>query len=1048
MAGELPTPEEARDFKFSDSVVEDDKIEKESKEKEEGQFGALFVQAPYGGDAIQFRGEPTSLLYATSVFADRVHNGEVQGLTDNDLKIMNPAVFDDKFKAELMAYIEEKKPKVIGISCTTSSSVPANEIAQIAKSSAELAGYKIITVMGGAHERDMASMLPDGTSAEQHDPVDISATGESEETFNLLLSLVYEGRSPEEIENLTSEELKTLLTSNEIRTKFKELSGRDGGFAFKLNGESHRISTSGRPIEYDKVPPLPRHLLDEKWTKYYGIFRKNGRDVKTAQIMSCRGCAKKCRFCSETLNFHPKDAKIVTAEIDRITQEQEGVEPYKAVFFDDSTFTAFTRGSKRPDGTFLREPRSIDNLRPVFEKLKEHGLEWGCQTRVDCIDEELVKEMKDAGCTYIYLGVESANQEMLNIMGKGVRVEQIEEAINIIDAAGIRIGMSLMFGSEGKMGDKKIEETESSVDDTFAFVKRKIDEGKNITLVSMNLYTYYPFSTATKQMPREEKIRLAKEGYPKREDWESLSEEDLLKLTFGKPIVHHGYPWNRFEDGQGHHTACVSDEKLARYIIERGIQEIGEVLQGQDLYTVGEVYEEIRMGKTKGYVDLNHSSLTTPKELTEEQKRYIKDPFFSYPDQRPKTADPNDPTGLLSAELEVWLENYEKPRLYAEGILGQEPHDEPYTVLTPNTTEAANTALNMIISYENERHPQLWGKDKNIVVTDAENFSIKRIAKISADQSNPHGRDDWSTYQDYGTGVKKAESEYIGEEKRDYVIKEANIRETGDGQNIIDQVDHNTQAVIFSHVIRDNGIIMDVASICQKIKEKNPNCWTIVDGAQAFGALPQFDLSDLGCDFYVGTPHKTLNSNPFGILALNKNTGMKVVVPYLDALRHQEVNQVIRLGSFPGIKESFPYRTERQTELLSPTEIRSFSAQFDPKVSGRDSASLEAIRTQINELEAARKEIKGYAISLLQNLPGVEIISPQDDKHSNFILSFKFTEQDNRQIVDKLWRLPRPVTLSYIARSDLIRISFDQFNTEEEIDYLIEELNKIISETK
>lgn len=104
----------------------------------------------------------------------------------------------------------------------------------------------------------------------------------------------------------------------------------------------------------------------------------------------------------------------------------------------------------------------------------------------------------------------------------------------------------------------------------------------------------------------------------------------------------------------------------------------------------------------------------------------------------------------------------------------------------------------------------------------------------------------------------------------------------------------------------------------------------------------------------------------------------------------------------------------------------------------------------IKNLEEHRSVLKRQAIERLSMNFGnqIEILSPQDGHHSNFILSFRFSDLDNRQIVDHLWRREKPITLSYIARSNLIRISFDQFNTTEEIDFLIDSLKNALQVEK
>jgi len=1031
--------------------------EEERREKESFKPSALFVQAPYGGDAIQFRGEPTSLLYAVSVFANRVHEGEVPGMSDDNLDLMNPPVYDEKFKEDFKAYMYEHKPKTVGISCTTSSSVPAKEIAAMAKEIAKELGYEVITVLGGAHERDMASMLSDGTSAEQksgegENPVDFSATGESEETFDSLLSMIFE-KEPSEIQALSAHDIKQLLAGDEFRKKFAELKGKDGGFAFVLDGENRRVGTSGEKIDLDKLPPLPRQLLRDKSANYYGIFRKDGHDVKTAQVMTCRGCKGGCAFCSEHRRFNPASAEKVIAEVeDALAQE------YKAIFFDDSTFTWF------------HENRTEEEIDKIFEVLKAKGVEWGCQTRADKLDEHIIEKMKESGCTYIYLGVESADPQMLEAMHKGETIDEIEKTIDLIDKAGIRVGMSLVFGTEGKAKDgQAVAENQDSVNQTLGFVKRKLDQGTNISLVSMNLLTYYPDSPATKMLSREQKMRLAAESSPDRTDLAELPDEELLKLTFTNPIIRNGYPWNRFEDGQGHHPECITDE-LARYIIERGVEEIGEVLQGQDLYMVPEIYEGIRSGKNKDFVDLNHASLTTPR-LTSRQIRFRDDLLYSAPKLRYHDLD--EPKDALWWE-EVEIDTYEKARSYAADIFGL-PHDNDrrlrHVVLAPNTTEAENTALMIALLTDKRLSPD---KHFKAVSTDAENFSVLRILKRFEDYSNPDGRDNWSSYQDFGVGEKEAKAG-ASPKKLDSEVKVVDVLDSDKPEDeIISAVDSDTSIVIFSHVMRDNGRIVDAKKVCEKIREINPDCWIIVDGAQAFGALPPFDVREIGCDFYVGTPHKTLNSYPVGIMYMADRPTSNLP-EYLDQMYGSEFEHPYRSGMFAGFfgkKEDGARYDDKEEEFdherfeyLSPREVRSFSAQFEPDVLGEtltpeeEAQQHEGIRIgkffgmqtipervirKITNLETYRKGLRESAVTKLEAEFGESITIENSGSHSNFILSFRFNHLDNRQLVDHLWRQEKPITLSYIARSNNIRISFNQYDTADDLGFFIESLKAAV----
>jgi isopenicillin-N epimerase len=65
----------------------------------------------------------------------------------------------------------------------------------------------------------------------------------------------------------------------------------------------------------------------------------------------------------------------------------------------------------------------------------------------------------------------------------------------------------------------------------------------------------------------------------------------------------------------------------------------------------------------------------------------------------------------------------------------------------------------------------------------------------------------------------------------------------------------NTKIIVFSHITTNTGLVLPVKEICQVARKRG--ILTHVDGAHAIGQIP-LDLHDLGCDFYVTSPHKWL----------------------------------------------------------------------------------------------------------------------------------------------------------------------------------------------
>ncbi|MBK6434031.1 radical SAM protein [Candidatus Amarolinea dominans] len=95
----------------------------------------------------------------------------------------------------------------------------------------------------------------------------------------------------------------------------------------------------------------------------------------------------------------------------------------------------------------------------------ETGLKvrWTCNSRVDYVDEEMLRLMGRAGCWYISWGIESANEQILKRARKGYRKEQAFKALTWSKAAGINNWGYFIIGLPG--------ETETTIQETITYAK-------------------------------------------------------------------------------------------------------------------------------------------------------------------------------------------------------------------------------------------------------------------------------------------------------------------------------------------------------------------------------------------------------------------------------------------------------------------------------------------------------------------------------------------------------------------------------------------------
>jgi anaerobic magnesium-protoporphyrin IX monomethyl ester cyclase len=195
-----------------------------------------------------------------------------------------------------------------------------------------------------------------------------------------------------------------------------------------LNGASRGVYGPRQVDDVDSLPMPARHLLKGNYGT--ALARK-----KSASLVSSRNCPMRCSFCYQPGgHWRARTANSVVAEMQQLAEEGIGeIEIY------DDTFT-------------LNRQRVVDICSLILRsKIK---IDWNIRTRVDRVDDELLDLMKIAGCKRINYGIESINQRILDILGKGFSVSQITEAVRATKKCGIEIQAYFMLGSPDETFDE------------------------------------------------------------------------------------------------------------------------------------------------------------------------------------------------------------------------------------------------------------------------------------------------------------------------------------------------------------------------------------------------------------------------------------------------------------------------------------------------------------------------------------------------------------------------------------------------------------------
>ena len=308
-----------------------------------------------------------------------------------DVEILDASAEDMDFK-DVEKELLKRKPDLVALTALTPTIGRALETAQVVKETLP----DSIVVMGGYHPTfNFIETLED-------ENVDIVIRGEGE---YIMLNLV------QALENQSSlHDVKGIV--------FEDKNSKE----IVVNPEAPLIQ------DLDELPFPALNLLPMK------KYRLLDMDTHMTTMITTRGCPMQCSFCSSAA-MHGK--KIRERSVENIVDEIE----YLKTNYDIDTI-AFM------DDTFTLKKRKV---MAICDEILKRNIEimWGCTSRVDTLDEKLLKKMKEAGCITIFIGVESADQQQLDNMCKNTTIAKIENAFTIAHKLKIRTIASVALGMPG-----------------------------------------------------------------------------------------------------------------------------------------------------------------------------------------------------------------------------------------------------------------------------------------------------------------------------------------------------------------------------------------------------------------------------------------------------------------------------------------------------------------------------------------------------------------------------------------------------------------------
>lgn len=356
---------------------------------------------------------------------------KVQGY-EVDLLDMQGLLMDS---TELARTISERKPDLIGVTAMTTTLPSALKVAKLGRNL--LPEAKI--VLGGVHP----TLDPAGVLA--NIDVDFVIRGEGEKALAGLVAALNGQGSIKDVEGLCYRDENVIIIKDKVLILDQN----------SLPGPDYEAFPVERYIEHNQ-------LL---------------RDIRGISMLVSRGCPFPCSFCAvhQTMGrkWRIKSPELVVEQMLALKNKYR----LDGIWFKDSIFNL----NKEWTEAFAAE---------LIER--KANIAWQANTRVDLIDEEELKIMKNAGLVQLDLGIESGSPNSLVKLKKGITVEQIKEKVKLAQKY-VKVFGFFMIGLPG--------ETEEDVLQTFQLAKElELDRS------TWSIYSPLPGSNFYDDLVKEGKI--------------------------------------------------------------------------------------------------------------------------------------------------------------------------------------------------------------------------------------------------------------------------------------------------------------------------------------------------------------------------------------------------------------------------------------------------------------------------------------------------------------------------------------------------------------
>lgn len=199
------------------------------------------------------------------------------------------------------------------------------------------------------------------------------------------------------------------------------------------------VDNPPRPLiqNLDELPFPAIHFIER-----YAFSNPKLKISPYMAMVTSRNCPFKCIYCvpgsltfareMEYKRLNNRKPPVGFRSTGNVIAEIEmlAAKGYRAIGFMDDNFLVTKK-----------------RLREIGEALRKNNIAWGCQARVDAIDEEMAALLQHYNCRYIDLGVESFDDEVLKYIKKDITEQQIYRAVRLLKQHSVPVKINILIGA-------------------------------------------------------------------------------------------------------------------------------------------------------------------------------------------------------------------------------------------------------------------------------------------------------------------------------------------------------------------------------------------------------------------------------------------------------------------------------------------------------------------------------------------------------------------------------------------------------------------------